>query len=319
MEINMQFLIIGPGAMGCLFAARLKNAGFDVTLLDHNTERAELINQQGIMVEGVSGEYTAHVPVTVDGDLTGFDFALVCVKSNRTRFIAETLQGKLSPETFIVTLQNGIGNLEILEDVFGKGRVLGGVTAEGATMLGWGRIKHAGVGATVIGPKRKTDDPCERLANALNKSGFKAETSENVEGLLWGKLVINAGINALTAITRMKNGRLPEIKGTSAIMEDLVNEAVAVSKGKNISLPYEDPLGRVVQVCRNTAGNVSSMLQDVLNKKETEIDFINGAVVREGKALGIPTPVNRTVTALVKAIQESYFERSEVQGVKREE
>jgi 2-dehydropantoate 2-reductase len=305
----MKFLIIGPGAMGCLFAARLKNAGFDVTLLDHNKERADLINQQGIMVEGVSGEYTAHVPVAIDSDLTGFDFALVCVKSNRTRFIAETLRNQLSPETFVVTLQNGIGNLEILEEIFGKGRVLGGVTAEGATMLGWGRIRHAGMGATIIGPKLMMDDPCERLAGALNKAGFKAETSENVEGLLWGKLVVNAGINALTAITRLKNGRLPEIKWTSAIMEDLVKEAVAIIKAKNINLPYEDPLSRVVQVCRNTAGNVSSMLQDVLNKKETEIDFINGAVVREGEALSIPTPVNRTVTALVKALQEGYAER----------
>jgi 2-dehydropantoate 2-reductase len=305
----MRFLIIGPGAMGCLFAARLKAAGFDVTLLDHNKERADQINQQGIMVEGVSGEYTVRVPVMVDGDLKGFDFALVCVKSNRTRFIAETLQNQLSPETFVVTLQNGIGNLEILEEVFGKDRVLGGVTAEGATGLSWGRIRHAGVGATVIGPKRQTDDPCERLAAALNKAGFKAETSENVEGLLWGKLVVNAGINALTAITRLKNGRLPEIDGTKSIMKELVKEAVAVSKAKNINLPFEDPLGRVVQVCRNTAGNVSSMLQDVLNKKETEIDFINGAVVREGEALGISTPVNRTLTALVKALQESFAER----------
>jgi 2-dehydropantoate 2-reductase len=305
----MRFLIIGPGAMGCLFAARLKAAGFDVTLLDHNKERADLINQQGIKVEGVSGEYTASVPVMVDGDLKGFDFALVCVKSNRTRFVAEAIQNQLSPETFVVTLQNGIGNLEILEEYFGKGRVLGGVTAEGATMLGWGKIRHAGMGATVIGPKRQTGDPCERLAAALNRADFKAETSENVEGLIWGKLVINAGINALTAIMRLKNGRLPEIQGTQSIMEELVKEAVAVSKAKNISLPYEDPLGRVVQVCRNTAGNISSMLQDVLNKKETEIDFINGAIVREGEALGIPTPVNRTVTALVKSLQESYAER----------
>lgn len=305
----MRFLIIGPGAMGCLFASRLKLAGFDVTLLDHNKERADRINHQGIMVEGVSGEYAAHVPVIVNGDLKEFDFALLCVKANRTRAAAEPLKKLLSSEAIVVTLQNGIGNFEILEEIFGKGRVLGGVTAEGATMLGWGKIRHAGVGATVIGPKLQTEGPPEKLAAALNKAGFKAETAENVVGLLWGKLVINAGINALTAITRLKNGRLPEINGTNLIMEELVKEAVAVSKAKNIQLPFEDPLGRVIQVCRNTAGNIASMLQDVLNKRETEIDFINGAIVREGDTLGIPTPANCTVTNLVKAMQESYDDR----------
>jgi 2-dehydropantoate 2-reductase len=295
--------------MGCLFAARLKTAGFEVTLLDHNKERANKINQQGIMVEGVAGEYLARVPVIVDGDLKGYDFVLLCVKANKTRAAAEPLKDLLPSNTVIVTLQNGIGNFEILEEIFGKGRVLGGVTAEGATMLGWGKIRHAGVGATIIGPKHKTEGPPEKLAAALNKAGFKAETAQNVESLLWGKLVINVGINALTAITRLKNGRLPEIHGTSLVMEELVKEAVAVSKAKNIQLPFEDPLGRVVQVCRNTAGNIASMLQDVLNKRETEIDFINGAIVREGEALEIPTPANRIVTSLVKALQESYIER----------
>jgi 2-dehydropantoate 2-reductase len=305
----MRFLIIGPGAMGCLFAARLKTAGFDVTLLDHNKERADRINQQGIMVEGVSGEYAALIPVIINGDLKEYDFVLLCVKANKTRAAAEPLKDLVSHDAVIVTLQNGIGNFEILEEIFGKGRVLGGVTAEGATLLDWGRIRHAGIGATVIGPELKTGGPSDKLATALNAAGFKAGTAENVEGLLWGKLVINVGINALTAITRLKNGRLPEIKGTSLIMEELVKEAVAVSRAKNIQLPFEDPLGRVVQVCRNTAGNIASMLQDVLNKRETEIDFINGAIVREGETLGISTPANRIVTSLVKAIQESYQDR----------
>jgi 2-dehydropantoate 2-reductase len=305
----MRFLIVGPGAMGCLFAARLKIADFDVTLLDHNEGRADKLNQQGIIVEGVSGEYSARVPVLVKGDLNGFDFVLLCVKSNKTGAAAESLKNILSPETIVVTLQNGIGNLEILGDVFGNERVLGGVTAEGATLLEWGKIRHAGMGSTVIGPGRSVGGPAEKLAAALNKAGFNVETSENVEGLLWGKLIINAGINALTAITRLKNGRLPELQGTSLIMEALVNEAVAIAKAKGIELPFADPLSRVIDVCRKTSGNIASMLQDVLNKRETEIDFINGAIVREGNALGMPTPANMIVTSLVKTLQESYQDR----------
>jgi 2-dehydropantoate 2-reductase len=302
----MRFLIVGPGAMGCLFGARLKMAGFDVTILDYNRERADLLNRQGIIVEGVSGDYTAMVPVVIDEVKDRFDFALLCVKANRTRTAGESLKGMLHRETIIVTLQNGIGNLEILEDIFGKERVLGGVTAEGATVLGWGKIRHAGVGSTIIGPRGKRS---ENLAAALKKADFKAEAADNVEGLLWGKLIVNAGINALTAITRLKNGRLPQVEGTSLIMEELVREAEAVAAAKNIKLPYNDPLVRVREVCRNTSGNIASMLQDVLNKKETEIDFINGAIVMEGEMLGIPTPANRTLTHLVKAIEESYQER----------
>jgi 2-dehydropantoate 2-reductase len=305
----MRFLIVGPGAMGCLFSARLKTAGFDVTLLDYNRERAEHLNRQGICVEGVSGEYTAMVPSMVYEIGDGFDFVLLCVKSNKTRIAAEFLKTRLSYETVIVTLQNGIGNLEILEEIFGKYRILGGVTAEGATSLGWGRIRHAGLGATVIGPKGTIDGPADKLVSALNKAGFRAETTDNVTGLLWGKLIINAGINALTAVTGLKNGKLPQVTGTSLIMEELVREAEAVAAAKKIKLPYDDPLARVMEVCRNTSDNISSMLQDVLNKKETEIDFINGAIVMEGEMLGIPTSVNRMITYIVKAIEESYQER----------
>ena len=305
----MRFLIVGPGAMGCLFSARLKTAGFDVTLLDYNRERTEHLNRQGICVEGVSGEYTALVPSMVYEIGDGFDFVLLCVKSNKTRIAAEFLKTRLSDETFIVTLQNGIGNLEILQEIFGKHRILGGVTAEGATSLGWGRIRHAGVGATVIGPKGTIDGPADKLVSALNKAGFRAETTDNVAGLLWGKLIINAGINALTAVTGLKNGKLPQVTGTNLIMEELVREAEAVAAAKKIKLPYDDPLARVREVCRNTSENISSMLQDVLNKKETEIDFINGAIVMEGEMLGIPTSVNRMITYIVKAIEESYQER----------
>ena len=301
----MRFLIVGPGAMGCLFSARLKRAGFDVAILDYNRDRADEINRQGIMVEGVSGEYTAMVPVTTGEIKDRFDAVLLCVKSYKTKEAGGSLKKMLSPGTIILTLQNGIGNIEILEDLFGKDRVLGGVTAEGATMLGRGRIRHAGQGATVIGPEDRAQGIPERIASAFNRAGFKTETTDDVERLLWGKLIINAGINALTAITGFKNGRLPELKGTSLVMEELVGEAVAVSMARDIHLPYDDPLNRVIEVCRATAGNISSMLQDILNKKETEIDFINGAIVRAGEEAGVPTPINRIITSLVKAIQES--------------
>jgi 2-dehydropantoate 2-reductase len=237
------------------------------------------------------------------------DYVLICVKSIKTRVAGETINQWLSPKTVVATLQNGVGNLEILEEIFGKERVLGGVTAEGATVLGWGKIRHAGQGSTIFGPKGGPGSPSDRIVEAFNRAGFKASAVDNVEGLIWGKLIINVGINALTAITGLKNGRLPELTGTRLVMEKAVEEAVSIAKAKGIELPYEDPLSRVKDVCRNTAGNVASMLQDVLNKKITEVDFINGAIAREGERLGIPTPINFTLTFLVQTIQETYGEK----------
>ena len=305
----MKFLVVGPGAMGCLFSARLKMADYDVTLLDYIQERAEKINNQGILVEGVTGQYTVKVP-TLSGELPSPpDVARICVKSNKTKEAGQAIEPWLTSETVVVSLQNGVGNIEILGEIFGKERVLGGVTAEGATLLGTGQIRHAGQGETIMGPKKGPDSPVEKITAAFNRAGFKTRSVDNVSDLIWGKLIINVGINALTAITRLKNGRLPQIRGTRLIMEEAIKEAVAVVEAKSIQLPYPDPLGRVMEVCEATAGNIASMLQDVLKERITEIDFINGAIVREGRSMGIPTPVNLTLTSLVQAIQETYQER----------
>ena len=305
----MHFLVVGPGAMGCLFAARLKRAGYDVALLDYNKKRADQINNQGVVVEDVTGEYTEKV-LTVTGNVTLVpDVMLICVKADKTREAGQAIKQWLQPEAIVITLQNGIGNVETLEEIFGSKRVFGGVTAEGATLLGPGKIRHAGQGETVIGSKGKTIIPAEKVIHAFNKAGFRARSVNNINHLIWGKLIINVGINALSAITRLKNGRLPQIGNARRIMEKAVKEAVAVANAKNIELPYPDPLGRVMEVCHSTAGNISSMLQDILNEKTTEVDFINGAIVREGILLGIPTPVNFVLTSLVHAIQETYKER----------
>lgn len=305
----MQYLVVGPGAMGCLFAARLKKAGYEVTLLDYIQKRAAQIDQQGIKVEEVTGEYTVQVP-TVAGELSlSPDLVLICVKSNRTREASQAIRPMLDPEALILSLQNGLGNLEILEEVFGIEKALGGVTAEGATLLGPGKIRHAGQGETIIGSGCNSECPVGKIVSDFNKAGFKTRSVDNVNDFIWGKLIINAGINALTAITRLKNGRLPELLGTRTIMEEAVKEAVAVARARNIQLPYPDPVGRVMDVCRATAGNIASMLQDVLKERITEVEFINGAIVREGKSMGIPTPVNLTLTRIVQAIQETYDER----------
>jgi 2-dehydropantoate 2-reductase len=305
----MKFLIVGPGALGCLFAARLKLAGNEVVLLDYDEQRAQRISEQGVTVTGVSGDYTVPITAIVRNHPFEPDFIMICVKSNNTKEAGEHAFSFVGPDTAVVTLQNGLGNIEILTAIFGQEKVLGGVTAQGAILLEAGRIRHAGEGETVVGPEGRGGDTPRTLVSSLNSAGFEARLVDSVEELIWGKLIINVGINALSAIVRVKNGRIPDLQGIRRVMEDAVGEAIRVAEAKGIHLPYEEPLERVLAVCEATKDNVSSMLQDVLKGKRTEIEMINGAIAKEGKKFGIPTPVNRVLTYLVQGIQETYQER----------
>jgi 2-dehydropantoate 2-reductase len=144
------------------------------------------------------------------------------------------------------------------------------------------------------------------IREVFNKVGFECKVSRDIKSLLWSKLIINAGINALSAITRLPNGKLIEYEGTKRILRDAVTEAAKIAKRKRIKLIFDDPLAKVEAVCEGTQKNLSSMLQDILRKKRTEVDFINGVIVRLGQELGIDVPTNKFLLDLVKTIESSY-------------
>jgi len=304
----MNFLVVGPGAMGCLFAGHLTKAGHQVVLLDYKEDRARDINVNGISLEGVAGNFNVRVAAVTEKPSQKIHVALICVKAYQTDEVARTLSSWLDSDVMVLTLQNGLGNLEILKEALGEKRVLGGVTAEGATLLGPGRVRHAGRGPTIIGPAGAGGGSAAKIVSAFGDAGFDIRAVDAVEDLIWGKLIVNVGINALAAITRLKNGRLPNIEGTRQVMKEAVGEAVTVANAKGITLPFPDPVEKVLEVCRGTADNIASMLQDVLAQRATEIRFINGAIVAEGQRLGIEAPVNFTLSCLVEALQDSYDE-----------
>ena len=304
----MKFLIVGPGAMGLLFSSRLKIAGEDVFLLDYKKERADHLNREGIKVEGIKGSFHVCVPTVTKKEIDFLpDFVMVFVKSYSTRDAAYEIRDAVGKDTCILTLQNGVGNVEILEEVLKK-KVYGGITSEGATLISTGHVRHAGSGDTIIGP---VSEKTALLKDILNRAGFKTEVRDDVESFIWGKLLINVGINALTAITMLKNGMIVQIDELRDIMRCTVKEAMEIVKKKGIHLPYEDPIDKTEEVCRKTSGNISSMLQDILSKRITEIDSINGAIVKEAERLGIDVPVNKTITYLIRAIQRTYKDRIE--------
>ncbi len=305
----MRVVIVGPGAVGCLFGAFLaRKKAAEVWFLDKNPRRAGRIRESGIKVEGISGEFNVKVNITAHPkEIKGCDLIIICVKSYDTEVAIKAIEPLMDKETNVLTLQNGLGNIEIIGEFVGRDRVLGGVTSHGATLLSAGHIRHAGKGDTVIGRMDgKFSVAMRRIREIFNASGFNTRLSKDINSLIWSKLIINVGINAQTAITRLNNGRLTEFWGTREIMAIAVSEAVRVAKKKRIKLIYDDPIQKVESVCRATAGNVSSMLQDVLKQKKTEIDYINGAIVRQAKNYNLATPANLILTNFVKTIEAAY-------------
>jgi len=300
----MRIAIVGPGAIGGLFGAVLSRGGLDVTLVDKHADRAELVNRQGIRIEGRGGTYTAAVrAVTYPLPREPVDVVLVTVKAYDTRSAAGQFAPAVGPDTVVLTVQNGLGNVEILTEAFGAGRVLGGATNQGANVLAPGRIDHAGVAGTLIGELDGQLSPRARgIADAFTAAGLETTVSDNIEGVLWTKLLINVAINPLVAVLRVRNGVLAEHDETLELMRLAVTEAREVARAKGVKLLVDDPVARAIEVARTTAGNIASMHQDVRHGRRTEIDFITGAVVREGERSGIPTPYNQALTLLVKSI-----------------
>ncbi|OHD75325.1 MAG: hypothetical protein A2V99_12955, partial [Spirochaetes bacterium RBG_16_67_19] len=205
-----------------------------------------------------------------------------------------------------VTLQNGLGNEQLLREAFGAERTAAGVTSQGATFLSPGRVRHAGTGPTHL--CLSDNGKLAPLVAALSKAGFETHLEKSIDSLVWSKLVINVGINALTALTGLPNGRLLDFPHTRALMGDLVAEAVRVAQARGVPLSYAEPLAMVYTVAEKTGRNRSSMLQDFDRRRPSEIDFINGAIVREAESLGLEAPVNRTVTRLVQALDALHAE-----------
>ncbi|HSV93441.1 MAG TPA: 2-dehydropantoate 2-reductase [Desulfobacterales bacterium] len=310
----MKVSIIGSGAMGSLFGGMLSRAGHEVVLYDVYREHVEAIRRDGLAIEqaGSTEVLSCRPEASTDpADTRGSDVLIVFVKSTATEAAARQFAPLAGPDTIALTLQNGLGNEAILRKHFGVERTAAGVTSQGATFLGPGRIRHAGKGPTHLGMASGSHRRLVALATALAQAGFETHVEDDVAALVWSKLVVNVGINALTALVNRPNGRLLDLEETRSLMADLVAEAVAVAKARGITLTYADPLQTVYDVAKKTGANRSSMLQDFDRGRESEIDFINGAIVREAAETGIPVPVNAALARLVKALDRFHAEKPE--------
>lgn len=290
--------------MGSLFSGLLASGGHQVWLLARRPDVAETIARKGVaVVRGRSRKAVAVAATSSAADAGTADLVLIFVKAYSTLEACRDVLPAVGPNTVVLTLQNGLYNVETIASEVGREKVIAGVTSYGATLLGPGLVRHGGEGRTSLGElDGQNTERLQRVAAAFRQAGIAVELSRSVSSLIWGKLVVNAAINPLTALLRVRNGQLLVRPGAREVMAAAALEVAAVAGARGIPLPYDDPVGRVETVCRMTASNRSSMLQDVERGVQTEIDHINGAVVREGESVGVPTPVNRTLAGLVRSL-----------------
>lgn len=293
-------VIVGTGAMACLFGAALA-PHTRVTLLGRWEQGVQAVREEGIRVDAPDRHRAVRVSATLEtAELAGAESALVLVKSWQTEDAGRRLAGFLAHDGLALTLQNGLGNLETLQRTLGEARAALGVTTVGATLLGPGRVRPGGEGLIYL-----PEDPrLESFRRLFERGGFSVRAVDGLQGLVWGKLAVNAGINPLTALLRLRNGALVKRKDARAVLEAAVSEVAAVARAVGVDMAFEDPVAETLDVARRTGQNRSSMLQDMLRGAPTEIDAICGAVVRRGAEMGVPTPVNETLWRLVRAAAE---------------
>lgn len=306
----MNITILGAGSLGCLLGGYLARAGHSVFFLDVLPERVEAIAGKALVIEGVGGDFEVSARAGTAYDGPAPEVVIVCVKAYDTERAARSVAGFIDAQTSVLTLQNGVGNIEHLAHYLPRDQLVAGTTALGANLLRPGHVHHAGDGETHVGDLAgEAVERAEALARLLSEARLPTTATTNVRHLIWSKLAVNVGINALTALLRVRNGRLLALEPVVAVMEVAVRECLAVADASGIELDGEATLRRVKDVARLTASNRSSMLMDVLSERRTEIDAINGAVVRRGRELGVPVPVNETLTALVHAVEEVYADK----------
>ncbi len=307
----MNIAIIGAGALGSLFGGLLARTGHRVWLYNpSNVEHIQAIQSQGLFIEAPEGKaFRIKVPATtrIEEIPRPVELVGIFVKAYNTQEALEQAKPLIGERTWVLSLQNGVGVEEHLLKYAPKGRALRGVTAQGATLAAPGRVKWAGRGPTRLGPlelealDERTCRELEQIVQRLDDAGLDAQYEPDVERALWEKLLVNVAINPLTALTGVPNGRLLEDSELRAILHDVVREGLPIVQAHGVTLTLEEAIAQVENVCRATAQNLSSMLQDVHRGRPTEIDFISGPIVREGERLGVPTPLSRLLWQLVRA------------------
>ena len=301
--------MVGGGAMGGTFAARLSNAGHDVTIVDVAPALVSAVSNSGLLVEGPEGELRARLRATSDPSTVGpVDLVFVFVKAQHTRSAAALLEPLVGPSTVVVSLQNGWGNADVLVERVSGVQLVIGVTYHSATALGPAHVRHSGQGPTFVGPYLAEAGlaAAERAAAALESAGFEIVVTGDVKTEIWRKLVLNAATLPTAALTGLRAGELGQPGPTLDVVDALAGEAVAVAQAQGLEIDFAERRDRIHATLERAGAGKPSMLQDVEAHRKTEIERINGAVVAAAEATGVDVPINRAMVALIGGLERSW-------------
>ena len=300
--------VVGAGAVGCYFGGMLARAGAPVTLIGR-AQRVEAINRDGLFIDSI--HFKERISVSASTELAAVrdaQLVLFSVKTVDTEDTAKLLAPYLAPETNVVSLQNGVDNAERMDFAAGI-QAISAVVYIAAEMSGAGQIKHSGRGDLVIGNSVSNQGASEselaEIAQTFERAGVPCRISQNITLELWTKLIMNCAYNALSALSRARYGRLVADAGSLEVMKQVVAEGVAVGDASGVHLPADKLIAAVVELGRVVPEALSSTAQDIARGKPTEIDSLNGFVVRRGAEMGVPTPVNQTLYSLVKLLERT--------------
>jgi 2-dehydropantoate 2-reductase len=307
----VKICVLGAGALGCAIGGVLTEAGHEVWLINRNAGQVEAMNSRGLILRdgGVDRSVRVHAATTAQGVNLGtgaVELVIVLVKSFDTRQAMQDAVSLVGPDTVVLSLQNGLGHEDILADIVGRQRVLAGKTYVGGTQLAPGQVLAGTRGKqTHIGELTGViTDRARAIAEAFNQAGLQTSVSDNILGTIWDKLLVNVATGALSGITRLPYGKLYQLPELEACAVAAVAEAMAVAKASGITLTTTGPRQPWVRAAEGLPPEFkASMLQSLEKGAITEIDFVNGAVVRQGAKCGVPTPVNQALVACIKGIE----------------
>lgn len=303
----MKICVIGCGAVGSLFAAHLARAGeAEVFAYDLARDHVEAINRNGLRLSG-EADFTAKLTATADPkQLPRCDYGVVATKSIHTKSAIAQTAHIFDDKSAVCSVQNGVGNEELLAERVKF--VIRGTTFPAGHLVAPGHVGYDIKGDTWIGPFEPTQTPMkmvEELAGLLTRAGMKTAALADARGAQWTKLIFNAGTNPVGALTGLDHGAATFFPPTGELFEALIDEGLAVARALGIEL-HNDPKALVLKAANAPGKHKASMLQDALAHRQTEVDFMNGAIVQWGEKLGVPTPLNRAVWALVKGLEDSW-------------
>jgi 2-dehydropantoate 2-reductase len=296
----MKITVVGAGAMGGSYGGLLALAGHEVCLIDAWQAHVDAIERDGLRVDGVHGDHRVRLPASTGPIGDGAHLVIVFVDANNTGAAAEIARQVLAPDGFAITCQNGIGNVEQLQAALGQERVVGGSSMCSAATVGPGHVRLTHLGKTSIGETDRAARPrTAQLAETLNNSGFETAVAPDIMAVIWEKFALNCCINALAATTGLRAGEIARLPALNALQDRIIAEVMAVTNARGIRLLTPDLPAKIKVQCRKKF-NKPSMLQHVEAGRRTEIDALNGALLREAQRLGVATPYNEALVALLK-------------------